>query len=46
MKTVLAIATLASLSVAATSAFAEGVPKNVNYVNHQKVTEVMVKGRS
>ena len=40
MKTVLTLAAL----FACTSAIAEGVPKNVNYVNHGKVAEVMVKG--
>ena len=40
MKTVLTLAAL----FACTSAIAEGVPKNVNYVNHEKVAEVMVKG--
>ena len=44
MKTVLASATLVALTVVTATAFAEGVPKNVNYVNHEKVAEVMVKG--
>jgi len=32
------------LFAAANVAIGEGVPKNVNYVNHEKVAEVMVKG--
>ena len=44
MKTVLASATLAAMAIAAATVLAEGVPKNVNYVNHEKVAEVMVKG--
>ena len=32
------------LFAAAHVAIGEGVPKNVNYVNHEKVAEVMVKG--
>ena len=40
MKTVLTLAAL----FACTSVIAEGVPKNVNYVKHEKVAEVMVKG--
>ena len=46
MKHLLATATLVSMAAAATLAIAEGVPKNVNYVNHEKVAEVMVKGGS
>jgi len=44
MKKSLACATLVSMTVAATLAVAEGVPKNVNYVNHEKVAEMFVKG--
>lgn len=42
MKTALALAML----LATGTAVAEGVPKNVNYVNHEKVSAVMVKGGS
>jgi mannose-6-phosphate isomerase-like protein (cupin superfamily) len=44
MKTMLASATLAVMTLAAVTAIAEGVPKNVNYVNHEKVAEMFVKG--
>ena len=44
MKTVLATATLAAMTLAAANLFAEGVPKNVNYVSHEKVAEMFVKG--
>jgi mannose-6-phosphate isomerase-like protein (cupin superfamily) len=44
MKTMLASATLAAMLVAASTAIAEGVPKNVNYVSHEKVAEMFVKG--
>ena len=43
MKRLTAIAALLLLA-AAGIVRAEGVPKNVNYVNHTKVAEVMVKG--
>ena len=43
MKRLTAIAALLLLA-AASVVRAEGVPKNVNYVSHQKVAEVMVKG--
>jgi mannose-6-phosphate isomerase-like protein (cupin superfamily) len=43
MKRLTAIAALL-LFAAACVVRAEGVPKNVNYVNHEKVAEVMVKG--
>ena len=43
MKRLTAIAALLLLA-AASVVRAEGVPKNVNYVNHEKVAEVMVKG--
>ena len=43
MKRLIAIAALLLLA-AACVVRAEGVPKNVNYVNHTKVAEVMVKG--
>ena len=43
MKRLTAIAALL-LFAAASVVRAEGVPKNVNFVSHQKVAEVMVKG--
>ena len=43
MKRLTAIAALLLLAAAGVTR-AEGAPKNVNYVNHQKVAEVMVKG--
>jgi mannose-6-phosphate isomerase-like protein (cupin superfamily) len=46
MRKAIAVAALGSLAVAAGMVFAEGVPKNVNYVSHTRVAEVMVKGGS
>jgi hypothetical protein len=44
MKTLLALATLLSMTVLVTSVTAGGFPKRVHYINHEKTTAAMVKG--
>ena len=44
MKYLLALATLFSMTVVATLVAAEGFPKRVHYLNHEKVNAAMVKG--
>ena len=44
MKTLLALATLFSMTVLVTSVTAGGFPKRVHYINHEKTTAAMIKG--
>ena len=44
MRTLYTYVMPAAMTVLATAAVAEGVPKNVNYVNHEKVAAMFVKG--
>jgi len=44
MKTLLALATLFSMTVWVTAVTAGGFPNRVHYINHEKVSAAMVKG--
>ena len=44
MKKILALASLLALTVTVTLSLADGFPKRVHYINHDKVTAAFVKG--